>query len=698
MKLRRLFLSVLVWAASASAAAVPDSAALSQAKAALARLPLRFEANQGQWSRDVRYAARTAGGALLLTSHGAALLGAGHRVDVTLLRASRTPRIEAMEPMQARTNYFIGRPEHWRTGVENFTRVAYHSVYPGIDIIYYGSHDQLEYDFVLKPGADPASIRLRFRGADRVYRTAEGDLCVESAGARFVQKRPVIYQEIAAAVRRPVEGEYELLANGIVGLRLRSYDRSRGVVIDPVITFSTFIGGSSGDQVNAVMSDSFGFVYVGGQTTSTDAATYGNAVQPTYDTGLDGFIGMLDPNSGAWIYFTYLGGGRDDVVTAMSMDSDGNIVAAGTTTSSDFPLLEPLQSTLALSTTSTSSVFPTDAFVSIISVNGGLGYSTYYGGTGNETPRGVARDANGLIYIFGTTTSPDLPVTATAIGTTSWGTSDLFAAVINPLSATLVYGTYLGGESDEDGRGMALGPNGVIYFVASTYSQAFPTAGNAYRGVSRGLENLIVGAIDTTQSGLAGLVYCTYLGGSLLDEARSLSRDSNGKLILSGWTISPDFPVTANAMKPILAGPANAFVMRVNPAADPTSFIEYSTFLGGSVTDIAYDAISDAAGNLYVTGYTMSPDFPVTPDAAQSQYGNGIEAFLVKLNPAAAGSKALLYGTFLGGTGTHVGTTLTLAPNGSIVLAGYTQADWTLPGADDTYFGGASDGFVAVFK
>lgn len=651
----------------------------------------------------MRYAARTGNGAMLLTERGPALLGGTRRVDIAMLRGNRKPRIEGLDPLRARTNYFVGTKERWRTGVENFTRVAYRSVYPGIDVIYYGNQNQLEYDFVLRPGADPGMIRLRFRGAQGVQLTADGDLAVESAGARFVQKRPVVYQEDpVTATRRAVEGRYEMLAGGTVGVRLGSYDRSRTLVIDPVVTYSLFLGGSGTDVINAVATDSLGFIYIAGSTSNGTLLTYGNAEQPNYSAGLDGFIAKLDPNSfgsATWVYFTYLGGGRDDVITAMMIDAVGNIDVTGTTTSSDFPVGGyAVQSSLSLSTTSTSSVFPTDAFVTIINTNDGLEYSTYYGGSNNETPSAIARDAAGLIYISGTTTSPNLPVTASGFQNVLWGPSDIFVAVIDPASTTLVYGTYVGGEGGDDGRGMVVAPNGLVYFVGSTYSQLFPIIGYVYGGTSHGIENLILGAIDITQQGPASLVMTTYIGGSVLDEVRSMTIDPNGKLWLTGWTLSPDFPVTANAVQKTSSGSAMGFAMRVNPTALPTAFLEYSTFLGGSVTDIAYNVIPDRAGNIYVTGYTMSPDFPVTPDALQGQYGNGIEAFLAKINPAVAGRAGLLYATYLGGPGTHVGKSLALAPNGSVFVAGYTTQDLTLPAVLNIYNGGASDGFVTVFK
>ncbi|HLK50787.1 MAG TPA: SBBP repeat-containing protein [Bryobacteraceae bacterium] len=687
---------------SACAAEAPDTTA-AKAQAALARLPLRFEANRGQWGPDVRYAARAAGGALLLTAHGPAMTGAGRRVDITLLGGSAAPRIEGLDPMAARTNYLVGNRDHWRTGIENFTRVAYHAVYPGIDIVYYGNNHQLEYDFVLQPGAEPNAIRMRFRGAGRVELTADGDLAVESGGARFLQKRPVVYQEDAlTAARRPVEGRYELLAGDVVGVRVSAYDRSRPLVIDPVVTYSVFVGGSSTDVVTSVATDSKGFIYVGGYTQNGDLLAYGNAVQGSNNGGRDGFIAVLDPNSSGsatWVYFTYLGGARDDAVTAITVDANGLIYATGTTTSSDFPLAGAnVSAALSLSSTSTSSVFPTDAFVAIIGLGDGLEYSTYYGGGGNETPNGIGLDQKGLIYIFGTTQSSNLPVTGGAYQSVLWGPSDTFLAVIDRNSSNLVYGTYLGGETADDGRGLAVTPQGLVYFAASTYSQYFPYTGPSYRATTQGVENLVIGVIDPTQQGYASLVYCTYLGGSVIDEVRSLSLDQNGKLVLSGWTLSPDFPVTANAFQPVFGGAGNAFVARVNPAALPDKFLEYSTFVGGTGGDVAYNAITDRAGNIYVTGYTMSTDFPVTKDAIQAQFGNGADTFLVKLNPGVAGKGALLYGTFLGGVGTHVGQGLALTPTGSLFLAGYTTPDWQLTGAQNIYNGGASDGFVAVVK
>lgn len=698
MRLQRIFLSSFVCAVSALAASHPTPG-IPQAQAALAGLPLRFETNQGQWNPEVLYAARSGEGNLFLTGQGPVLAGTQRRVEFSLLGGNRTPRLEPLDQLPARTDYYVGRREQWRRGISNFARVAYRSVYPGIDAIYYGTQEKLEYDFVVQPGADPNSIRLQFRGADRIHITSEGDLSVEAGGSEFVQKRPVIYQaDPVTAARRPVQGRYRLLANGVVTVKLGRFDRSLPLVIDPVVTYSVFLGGASTDVINAVTTDAAGFVYVAGYTYSSNLTEVGPSVESAYSTGADAFVAMIDPNftgAASLVYLTYLGGGRDDFANAILVDASGMIYVTGKTTSSDFPLAGAnVQTTLALSTTSTSSVFPFDAFVTLIRPASGLAYSTYYGGTGNETPNGIALDQLGQIYILGTTDSTDLPVTANSFQAALSGITDVFLAVINVNSTALVYGTYIGGENDDDGRGLAVGPTGLVYFTASTYSQQFPMAGASYRTSLPGLEGVVVGVMDLTQSGSAALTYSTYLGGSVVDEVRGLSLDRQGRLLLTGWTLSNDFPVTFNAMQGVYGGAGNAFVLRVNPAAQPAAFLEYGSFIGGSGGDVAYGVTSDPYGNLYVTGYTESSDFPVTT----SQYGSGIDAFLVEIDPNAAGSKALLFGTYVGGTGTHVGTGVVVGPLGAVYMAGYTGPDFAPPGLQNGYLGGGSDGFVMVFK
>jgi len=261
MLLGRFFLSVFVVCGASAFAAARSGKAIGEAQSALAGLPLRFEANRGQWNPEVRYAARSGRGALFLTERGPVVANGAHQVRISLVHRNIKARMEPLDRLPGRTDYFVGNREQWHAGVANFARIAHRSVYPGIDVIYYGNCDQLEYDFVLQPHADPRLIRLQFRGADRVSLTGEGDLAVESAGARFVQKRPVIYQQSpGAAPHRLVEGRYELLTGGVVGVRLGSYDRSQALVVDPVVSFAEFVGGSSTDVINAVATDAAGFL------------------------------------------------------------------------------------------------------------------------------------------------------------------------------------------------------------------------------------------------------------------------------------------------------------------------------------------------------------------------------------------------------------------------------------------------------
>ena len=710
MVFQRSSLALLVFAGSALGAARGDASAL-RAKATLSRLPLHFEQNRGQWSSEVLYAARSGSGTLFLTAHGPALAAyAGkhaRRVDISLEHGNAAPVIEPLDRQAARTDYFTGSRAHWRAGVSQYARIAYRSVYPGIDIVYYGNPDQLEYDLQLHPGADPHAIRLRFQGADRVDVTVEGNLRVGCGGSNFIQKRPVLYQEDAGnGGRRSVSGRYRLVGRDTVALDVADFDRSRTLVIDPVLNYASFFGGSSTDVINAVTSGADGLIYVAGYTTSSDLQPTYNGVNGGNSGGKDAFVAAFDPNrygGQSLRYLTYLGGSRDDAANAIAVDANSNIYVTGTTSSSDFPLAgNSVQTALALSTSA--SVFNTDAFVSVISQSNGLIYSTYFGGTGDETPYGIGLDAKGFIYVGGTTTSTDLPATSNAYQAVNWGPSDIFFLKLDVNATSPAYASYLGGEDQDDGRGLAVAPGGLVYFAASTLSTEFPTAGFAYQASPKGTENIVIGVMDMTQSGNSSLVYSTYLGGSAIDEVRQVALDAKGRLLVAGWTVSSDFPVTATALRPQYGGAGNGFVVRVNPAAPPSNFLEYGTFVGGSGGEVAYAVTSDKAGAIYVAGYTLSSDFPVTRDAILGQFEYGAEAFLLKFDPTVAGPGGLLYGTYIGAGGFHVATGLAIAPDGSIFTGGYTTdaLDGIGPVLGSAYQpgfnGGFSDGFVATVK
>lgn len=676
---------------------VPD-ASTSRAKAALAQLPLRFEANPGgQANPGVRYFARSGGYTLLLTDHGPTLAFAGsHRVDISLLNSNRSPQIEALDRLKARTNYFLGSRENWRTGVASYSKVRYRAVYPGVDIVYYGNQNQLEYDFVLQPGADPAAIRMKFRGAQRVRISPEGDLVVEAGGSQIVQRKPFIYQDLTTDddrgtwSRRQITGRYTMLARNVVGLRLDHYDRGRKLVIDPSISYCSYLGGTGDNQINAVTLGSQGWLYVAGSSPTADLGGVGNFYSNT-DTGLyDIFIAVLDTTpAGAFglVYLSYLGGTNNDVPTAIAVDNLGFIYLTGSTASTDFPLVTAFQ-TIGANTTTT-------GFVAKLDPNtggtGGLVFSSFLGGTtGNDTGNGLAVDQNGMMYVIGTTHSTDFPVTASGYQQAIWGAADVFLCQIDSVAGAVVYSTYLGGEDVDDGRAILLGPNGLVYFTASTLSSQFPMAAYNYSGIPFGAEDVIVGVMDMTQQGTASLIYSTYFGGSANEEVRGMAFDASGNVIITGYTLSTDFPVTPDAIKSTYGGNSDAFVAVVNPSILGQGFLKYSTYLGGAHGDVGYSVAGDSAGYIYVTGYTLSPDFPVT-NALQATWGGGTNVFLTKFKPGVAGLNAIQYSTFLGGAGTYVGSALIVGPDGTAYAVGYGNLG--LP-SQGPYSGGASDGFI----
>ena len=521
-------------------AAAPPAPSTPQAKAAMAGLPLRFEENRGQWDPSVRFTARSNGVNLQLTDRGPAFLVGSSHVEIGLVHASTTPVIQPLEKLPAATNYLVGARSQWHTGVANYARVRYQSVYPGIDVVYYGNQNQLEYDFVLAPGANPDAIRLNFHGDVKVSITPAGDLALDANGTQILQKAPVIYQD-----KRPIKGRYTLLARNEVGFRIDRYDRTRPLVIDPILLYCTYMGSSGADRVAAMKMGPNGRLYITGSTT-TGEMPYIDGAYNNLSSGLtDVFLAIVDTTANgnfALKYFSYLGGANLDTPLALDVDSKGVAYIAGSTTSTNFPVVgNSVQTTGAASATS--------GFVAVIDPNlyGGdsLVYSTYLGGTdGNTSVNGIALDSAGFIYVIGTTKATDYPLTTSGYAQTMYGPQDAFLAEIDRNNSSMVYSTYLGGELTDEGRSIAVGSNGKVYFAASTTSTQFPMEGAGYRQNLQGGVDIIVGMMDMTKFGTASLVYSSYLGGSDTDEVRKITLDSKNNVILTGYTLSTDYPVT----------------------------------------------------------------------------------------------------------------------------------------------------------
>jgi hypothetical protein len=688
-------LGLMVCAASALVAAGPpvrQDPALAPAVAALARSPLRFEANQGQFGPSVRYAARSAGFALALTERGASLRFVGSRpLDIALLDSNPWPLIQPLDRLSAQTDYFIGAKKNWHPGVTNYSRIKYQAVYPGIDVVYYGKGSQLEYDFMLQPGADPSAIRMRFSDAGTVMVTPAGDLGVVTANGLVLQKQPAIYQQ-----GRQVSGRYKLLAANVVGIQVDAYDRSQPLVIDPAIVYSTLIGGTGTDVVTAMTIGPNGLLYIAGWTQTGELLT----LDLPYDNLTDTYVQVVDPSpSGGYgvLYATYLGGENTDEAQAIDADAAGFIYLTGATTSPDFPVVGNSVQTTGAATTVAGFVTKIDPHFA--GTGNSLVYSTFLGGTiGNTTPRGIKVGSDNMIYVVGQTQTADFPTTDNAYAASLYGPSDVFISKIDVTTSNLVYSTFMGSELDDDACGLALDANNVVYFAGTTLGTQFPMAGYSFDGYTSGNYDVVVAKVDTTQSGVNSLIWATYFGGSGEDEARGVSMDSQGRVLVTGFTLSSDLPVTkATAIQPNYGGNGDAFVAIFDTTKQGQQSLAYSTYLGGSQGEVAYAVLAEATGYVDVTGYTLSPDFPVL-NAIQANWGGGIDMFLTRFNPAVAGPAGIDYSTYIGLDGTIVGNTLTVDSSNNLYVGGYTEGYLPLVGNSwqANYGGGFSDGFFFV--
>jgi len=600
-------------------------------------------------------------------------------VRLRLAGAKPDAEVSGREQLPGKVNYFIGNdPKMWRTNVPAYAKVRYHDVYPGVDLEYYGNQDgQLEYDFIVAPGAEPSAITLAV-GAVReppLRIDAAGDVVISAKGGEIRFHKPVIYQPGSAGERltedngprtasdpkskienpKSVAGHFSLDAQHRVHFALGPYDHTKPLVIDPVLSYSTFLGGSGGDWGYGIAVDSSGSAYVTGETSSLDFPTV-NPLQAGNKSGYQGtaFVAKLNPAGSALVYSTYLGGSGGDTGYGVALDSSDNAYVTGRTYSTDFPVVNALQSSNL-----TSAVGGT-GFVAKLNASGSaLIYSTYLGGSGADAGRGIAVDSSGNAHVTGYTLSADFPVTSGAFQTTgpaAWCSAptnpvpcnDAFVAELNAAGSALVYSTFLGGSNYNTGTlfanagfGIAVDSSGNAYVTGDTSSSDFPTVQPFQPGLTGDLAAFVT---KVNPSGSA-LVYSTYLGGGGIIQGLAIAVDSSGSAYVTGEA-STEFPLV-NPEESCRApeGHGSAYIAKLNPAG---SALVYSTCLGGSVADTGYGIAVDSSGDAYVVGYTMSPDFPtVNPIQVPQHLTVPITTFVSELN--ATGS-ALIYSTYLGGS------------------------------------------------
>jgi beta-propeller repeat-containing protein len=672
-----------------------------------AKLPLSFEANVGQTDPQVDFLARGSGYTMFL-SQGDAVLSfrsgtksgrqmPGHPEAVAapliggVLRmqlggANAVARVSPERRLGGTVNYFIGNdPTGWRTNVPTYARVVYHDAYPGIDLAYYGDQGRLEYDFVVAPGADPSAIALRFAGAESVMVDGLGDLVLGLAAGEIRQQKPLIYQK-AGGVRTAISGGYLIADNGEVRFAVAAYDSSRPLVIDPVLVYSTYLGGANGDIGLGIAVDTAGSAYVTGQTRSTDFPTSTGAHDTTLTGTVDIFVTKLNAAGTGLIYSTYLGGSGslDESSSAIAVDTTGSAYITGFTGSSDFPTTSG-----AFDTTNGP---PPDAFVTKLNAAGtGLLYSTYLGGDGQDNGRGIAVDSAGSAYVTGDTASTDFPTSAGAFATTLDGISDAFVTKLNAAGSGLAYSTYLGGGDREIGFDIAVDTAGSAYVTGSTWSTDFPTSAGAFDTTLSGAGDTADAFVTKLNPAGTGFLYSTYLGGGSHEEGDAIAIDSLGSVYIAGITSSTDFPTSGGAVDTMLGGPQDAFVTKLNTAG---SGLVYSTYLGGSGFDSGFGIAVDTAGSAHVTGNTTSADFPTTSGAFDTMLNGFTDAFVTKLNSAGTG---LLYSTYLGGGGNEVSRAIAIDTAGSIYVTGQTTSTnfpTTAFASQTAPPGGGGDAFV----
>jgi hypothetical protein len=646
------------------------------------RLPLHFERNQGQVESSVRFLARGHGYSLFLTPTEAVLaLRQRETANAAVLRftlvgGNRRPTVAGGGELPGRINYFVGNdPARWRTNIATYARVHYSEVYPGIDLVYYGNQQQLEYDFVVAPGANPGRIRMSFDGARDVRLDASGDLILRVAGGEIRQHRPVVYQDVQG-VRQQVAGRYVMNDRRQVGFDLGAYDRSRPLVIDPVLVYSTYLGGSQNDLAHDVAVDAAGNAYVGGETSSPDFPTVSGAYSTSIVGAIDGFVTKLNPTGTTLIYSTYLGSGATDRVTGIAVDpATGHAYVTGETIQ-PAPGAAPFPTTPGAFDTSSNGSF--DVFVSQLDSSGAtLIYSTYLGGGSADRGHAIAIDTAGNAYVTGQTISALFPTTVGAFDPTLGG-FDAFVTKVNASGSALLYSTFLGGSSTETGNGIAVDADGRAYVTGQTLSADFPTTAGAF-DTTRDGNDAFVTKLTLAGTGPLDLVYSTYLGGSSAEVGNGIAVAGGGGAFVTGQTTSEDFPTTIAAFDVSLGGSADAFVTKVNLTG---SALDYSTYLGGGNTETGTDVAVDQLLNAHVTGATASADFP-TSNAVQPGPGGGGDAFVTRLDSTGS---ALVESTYIGGSGADSGNGIAVDSASYSYVAGVTQsADFpTTAGAYDT--------------
>jgi hypothetical protein len=707
----------------------------AQVQSSLGNLPLIFEPNNGQSGAGVKFLAHGSGYGLYLTPTEAVVgMGANgtSAVRMQFADANRVPSIEGLEPLSGRTNYLLGKnPSGWVRNVPQFARVRYSELYPGVNLDFYGKQGRLEYDFEVGPEADPRAIHLRFERAQQARIADNGDLVLRAGDREVRFEAPRVYQSTEAG-QTSVSGRFELRAANEVGFEIGDYDRSRTLVIDPVLTFSTLFGGSGSESCAAIAGASFvahcpaiavdsaNRVYIAGATTATSGFPGGgtpSAVGPGGGGG-DVFVARIS-NSGSALaldFLTFIGGSGKDYPVGIGVDSGFNVYLAGNTASPDFP-------TTTTAYQASAAAAGNHAFVAELDPSGsGALYASYLSGSGVDTASDMALDSQGRMYVIGTTTSSNFPTTQGALQATALATNQFFFSKVNPrLSGTnsLLYSTFIGGSTPSSGAvmggGVAVDANFNVYLAGGTSFTDMPIV-NAFQGTQ-------LGGVDVWAAKLTPPVnnteqytplYETYFGGSGNEVAYGVAADpGSSNLYVTGSTTTSGIssPVSVAPLQANYGGgSSDAFVAKFGVPTTTGSTqgsvpLTYFTYLGGGGQDVGLAITADTNQNARVTGFTTSGSLP-NPNPLFGSSGGGTDAFFARIVTTTTTTTATTNTSatsILGGSGTDIGTSTAVDPALNSYIAGET-ASGNFPTATDpsipaitaiqTGLSGGSDTFI----
>jgi uncharacterized repeat protein (TIGR01451 family) len=695
--------------AAPPAATQASSTSPARPQSLLDHIPFSFERNDGQLAGPLLYRARGAGYEVALGTGGAALTlrTQGDRratsIGLDFVGGRPASSITGEEQLPGTLNYYRGSDHtRWRSGVATFARVRATAIYPGIDVVYYGHGRELEYDFLVSPGADPRRIELAFSGIDRLEVDEDGDLLLHVDGRIVRQHRPVAYQTIGAGERRPIAAAYCISGPRHAKIEVGDYERAQPLVIDPVLSYSSYFGGNDDDQVRAVEVDAAGNIYLTGVTESTVFPVL-NAIQATKAGGIsttDAFVTKLDPSGRTVLFSTFLGGAGNEntaseTIGSLALDANGNVFVAGDTTSADFPAIaNAFQPTYAASLNN-----PSDGFIVKLTSTGELVYGSYIGGTDSDQVNAVEVTAGGEVVISGRTRSTQaegFPL-VNARDAVLGGGADAFVARISASGSALVYSTYIGGAGDEFSfyrSGMALDAQGNVFISGITTSLDYPTTVGVIRTARNNATN--EGFVTKLSADGQTILASTFFGGSNGDNhVNDITLAPTGEVVMTGQTeATAGFPLVNAYQTQYQGGLQDGFVAKVS--ADLTA-IAFSTYFGGNDRDEAYDADVDAQGVIHIVGVTRSPVFPLV-EPVQATLGNpntgGNDAFVAKLNPQGG----VVFSSYLGSLQVNeAGFAVAATPTGETIAAGWT-AGTNFPRVNplqNVFQGGFTDGWVA---